>query len=168
MRRTIQKENLILGKERKEHFLVKETLMMKISRQRMHTIFVKKDCGREVRKKENNTSKRWKTKFKLIIQLLLSSLISSENWRRYQHRNGKLYLIVWICLLKREKGKNLCRFLIVYCWMWWAPKREWKPLRQKKKISKILDKQKKYFLNQNWIILKTTELKNLVLIRLDI
>ena len=53
----IQKGNSIPGKEKKVHSSPKEISMERISKQKMHTIFVRKDFGSEVRRKEKKLNK---------------------------------------------------------------------------------------------------------------
>ena len=50
--------NLTTGKDRKKLYLQKVILMKKINKLKKHTIFVKKDSGKEDRKREKNKKKR--------------------------------------------------------------------------------------------------------------
>jgi hypothetical protein len=65
----ITKQHLMNGKVRKERSLQKEILMIKISKRKMHTIFARKDCGREDKKNVNREIYSSKNNLCQITQL---------------------------------------------------------------------------------------------------
>ena len=61
-------QDLMSGKVRKDLYLQKETLMMKINKQKMHMTFVRGEYGSEDRKSANREKHSWKKSHYQITQ----------------------------------------------------------------------------------------------------